>query len=210
VVSLSAQGGGEVRYTTDGSEPTASSALYAAPLPAAGAIRAALFLDGVRIGPTASWTPAALRLRHSQDLKLCNDKLGLNLEGAPGEPRRTYLINPADPCWSWPAADLAGVGRVTVAFERLPFNLGMDPAHNTVMVHPPRRPAGELEVREDSCLTDPVAVAEIPPGAPGTRSTLTLALPPRAGRHDLCFTFTGSAFEPVKALATVELGPAAP
>jgi hexosaminidase len=208
MVTLSAQGGGEIRYTTDGAEPGAASAVYASPLPATRPIRAALILDGVRIGPTASWTPAALRIRRSQELKLCNDKLGLNLEGAAGPVRRTFLINPGDPCWSWAGADLTGVGQVTVAFERLPFNLAMDPAHNTAMVHPPRRPAGELEVRQDSCLSDPIAVAAVPPGAPGTRSVLSLKLPPRTGRHDLCFSFTGMSFDPVKALERVELGPA--
>lgn len=208
LVTLSAQGGGEIRYTTDGTEPGPASAAYAAPLPATAPIRAALFLDGARIGPTTAWTPAALRLRSSQELKLCNDKLGLNLEGAPGPVRRTFLINPADPCWIWTGADLTGVRQVTVSFERVPFNLAMDPAHNTVMVHPPRRRAGELEVRQDTCLSDPIAVAAAPPGAPGARSALTLKLPPRTGRHDLCFSFTGMTFDPVKALDRVELGPA--
>jgi hexosaminidase len=208
LVTLSAQGGGEIRYTTDGTEPGAASTAYAAPLPAATPIRAALFLGGARVGPTTTWTPAALRIRKSQDLKLCNDKLGLNLEGAAGPVRRTFLINPADPCWTWTGADLTGVGQVTVAFERIPFNLAMDPGHNTVLIHPPRRPGGELEVREDSCISDPVAVAAVPPGPPGARHVLTLKLPPRAGRHDLCFSFTGMTFEPVKALERVELGPA--
>jgi hexosaminidase len=207
-VTFAAQGGGEIRYTTDGTEPGVASSAYAAPLPATGPIRAALFLDGARIGPTTTWTPAALRLRRSQELKLCNDKLGLNLEGAAGPVRRTFLINPADPCWTWTGAELTGVGQVTAAFERVPFNLAMDPAHNTVMVHPPRRPGGEFEVREDSCLSDPVAVAPLPAGGPGTRSVLTLKLPPRTGRHDLCFSFTGMTFDPVKALERVELGPA--
>lgn len=208
VVTLAAQRGGEIRYTTDGTEPRATSTAYSAPLPATGPIHAALFLDGARIGPTTTWTPAALRVRRSQELKLCNDKLGLNLEGAPGPVRRTFLINSADPCWTWPAADLTGMGQVTVAFERIPFNLAMDPAHNVVTVHPPRRPGGEFEVREDSCLSDPIAVGSVPPGPPGARSVLTLRLPPRTGRHDLCFSFTGMTFDPVKALERVELGPA--
>ncbi|THD80530.1 MAG: beta-hexosaminidase [Phenylobacterium sp.] len=210
-ITLTTQAGlGEIRYTTDGSAPSAASALYATPLPAAGSLRAALFLDGAQIGPVAAWDATLLRTRVSQDLRLCNEKLSLNLEGPPGATRRTYLVNPADPCWVWPGASLDGARSVTVAFARLPFNIGLDPGHDSVIVHPPRRPAGELEVRQDSCLADPIAVVPVPPGGAGARSVVTLKLPPRTGRHDLCVSFTGLTFDPVLAVERLQLGPAAP
>ncbi len=73
-VTLSAEPGAEVRYTTDGSEPTAASALYGEPFDFAtpttlkarafrtgfvpSAVATARFLDTVHAGPAAS-SPAS-------------------------------------------------------------------------------------------------------------------------------------------------------
>ena len=145
--------------------------------------------------------PGLGRRRMSQELKLCNDKLALNLEGPD---HRTYLTNPQDACWIWPAADLTGVRRLEIGFARLPFVFGLDPAHNTAVVRPPRAPGGEVEVR-DGCTSDPIAVAPIPPA--GGATTVTLDLPPRQGPHDLCVVFTASSFDPMLALDHIELAP---
>ena len=145
--------------------------------------------------------PGLGRRRASQELKLCNDKLALNLEGAGG---RTYLTNPQEGCWIWPAAELTGVTRLEVGFARLPWVFGLDPAHNTAVVRPPRAPGGEVEVR-DGCVSDPIAVAPLPPA--GAPPSVTLALPPRTGPHDLCVVFTASSFDPVLALDHIQLEP---
>jgi hexosaminidase len=71
---------------------------------------------------------------------------------------------------------------------------GLDAGHNSVVVHPPRQPAGELEVRQDTCLSDPIAVAP---------------LPARPGRHDLCLTFTALTFDPLLAVDWAGLAPPA-
>ena len=145
---------------------------------------------------------ASDRRRASQELKLCNDKLALNLEGPD---HRTYLTNPQDSCWIWPAAALDGIDRLTVRFARLPFLFALDPAHNSVVVRPPRAPGGEVEVRQDGCLSDPIAVAPVPP--PGGPSALSLLLPARTGRHDLCVLFTHAGYDPMLALESLELAP---
>lgn len=213
-VGLASQLGlGEVRYTTDGSEPGPASAVYGeafqVKLPAR--VRAAAYLDSVRLGPVADrrLDPTSIRRRASQQLKLCNERLMLNLEGvATGEENgRTYLVNPQDACWIYAGADLSGVESLRVALGRLPFNFGLDAGHNSVVVHPPRQPGGELEVRQDNCLSDPIAVAALPPGSAGGHSELSLALPPRSGRHDLCFTFTSQGFDPLLAIDWVQLAP---
>jgi hexosaminidase len=212
-VTLARQAGpGDVRYTADGSEPTGASPRYDAPftVPLPSEVRAALFLKGVRAGPVAAQRvdAGAARRRASQDLRLCNPGLALNLEGeADAAGPHAYLTNPQDACWIYPAADLTGVEALTVTFARLPFNFSLDAGHNTVTLHPPRQSAGELEVREDGCQTDPVAVAAVPPGAPGVRGEIRLALPPRTGLHDLCFSFTAAAIDPMLALDVVQLEP---
>lgn len=213
VTLASALGVGEVRYTTDGSEPQAGSPGYTQPFAVAlpARVRAAAFLDGRRLGPAAvaALDAASIRRRTSQQLRLCNEKLQLNLEGPPGAggAGRTYLVNPQDGCWIYPAADLDGVAGLSVGFARLPFLFGLDAGHNSVVVHPPRTPGGELEVRRDGCLSDPIAVAPLPPGGPGEAREVSVTLPPLAGRHDLCFTFTAAGFDPLLALDWVQLAP---
>ena len=118
-----------------------------------------------------------------------------------------YLTNPQDACWIYAGADLTGVERLTVAFGRLPFNFGLDAGHNSIILHPPRTRGGELEVRQDSCTSDPIAVAAVTPQAVGTHSELSLSLPARSGRHDLCFTFTSTGFDPMLAVDWVQLTP---
>jgi hexosaminidase len=199
---------GEVRYSLDGAAPTARSTLYSDPFPATygSAVQAALFLDGERLGPVAMRRLEAVTVqrRASQTLKLCNPGLALNLEGVPDAAgQHAYLTNPQDACWIYPAVDLAGVRHVTVSFARLPWNFSLDAGHNTVTLHPPRQPTGELQVRLDGCTTDPVAVVALPPGAPGARSTLVVALPSRNGVHDVCFDFTSNAVDPMPAIDTV-------
>ncbi|HEX4710754.1 family 20 glycosylhydrolase [Phenylobacterium sp.] len=213
-VTLASQPGlGEMRYTTDGSEPGPASQLYAqgfaVKLPAR--VRAAVYLEGARLGPIADerLDAASIRRRASQQLRLCNDKLQLSLEGARTADGRSpaYLVNPQDACWIYAGADLTGIERLTVAFARLPFNFGLDAGHNSVILHPPRQPAGELEVRQDSCLSDPIAVAALPSGTVGSRAEVSLPLPVRSGRHDLCFTFTSLSFDPLLAIDWVQLAP---
>lgn len=213
VVLTSQVGLGDLRYTTDGSDPVLTSPLYTeafqVSLPAQ--VRAAAYLDGTRLGPVSDrrLDAASIRRRASQQLRLCNDKLALNLEGAAvsGRPDPAYLINPQDACWIYQAADLTGIQHLTVGFTRLPFNFGLDAGHNSVILHPPRTPGGELEVRQDSCVTDPIAVAAVAPQAVGTHSELSLSLPARVGRHDLCFTFTSLGFDPMLAMDWVQLSP---
>jgi hexosaminidase len=86
---------------------------------------------------------------------------------------------------------------------------GLDAGHNSVVVHPPRQPAGELEVRQDTCLSDPIAVAPLPPGPTGGQDQLTVPLPARPGRHDLCLTFTALTFDPLLAVDWAGLAPPA-
>jgi hexosaminidase len=207
-VTLSSQAdGGEIRYTLDGSAPSTASPLYTAPLAAQapGQVKATVFVDGAQ-GPVSGrqLTAGSIRRRQSQELRLCNDKLALNLEG-PGQGHPAYLTNPQEGCWIYPAADLDGVKRLEVGFTRLPFVFGLDPAHNTAVVRPPRTPGGELEVRQDGCLSDPIAVAPVPP--PGGATSIAVDLPPRTGRHDLCVLFTSSGFDPMLVLDHIQIEP---
>jgi hexosaminidase len=207
---------GQIRYTTDGADPTPASLLYDLPvaLPLPTTLKAAAFRDGVAISPVAAQSFDALSVRHrsSQELTLCSDKVGLNLEGQwPVDgPRPVFMVDIMNPCWIDQGVDLTGIRTLQVSVGRVPFNfqLGKDLAN--IPLRPPATPEGELEVRLDGCDGAPIAVLPLAPaaGRPG-QTTLTGALPPLSGAHDLCFTFTAKRLDPMWVIDWIQLVPAA-
>jgi hexosaminidase len=150
--------------------------------------------------------------RHmSQDLKTCTDKLVLSLEDdAPIEgARAVFLIDIMNPCWIFPAAELAPASRLTVAVGQVPFNFQIGKDIEAIKLNPPRTAAGELEVRLDSCDGDPVAVLPLAPAADNDSVTELppVAVPGARGRHDLCFRFTQRTLDPMWAIDWVQLLP---
>ena len=204
VVRLANQVGLPVRYTTDGSEPLATSPLAAGPLtvPLGTTIRAASFAGGEAVSPVAVRTldAAALRFRVSQQLQPCSDRVVLNLAG-PGGP---FLTDIMDACWRWPAADLDGIGAITVGAAVLPFNFQLGDQASTVTLRPPATAAGELVVRLDTCTGPVVATLPLSGVRPGAVVPLTAPLA-ATGRHDLCLAMTASRPDPLHVLGWVRL-----
>jgi hexosaminidase len=217
ILSNQTQGAtGEIRYTLDGSDPSAESARYVSPLAAAfGAeLRAAAFVGTEQA--SRSW---ALRLdahtdrrRNSHDLEQCSDRIGLLLEpgaltgsGAANPPLAIDIMNP---CWIDRAVDLSSGPRIVAAVAPLPFNyeIGADTAK--IRVGDARTPAGELEVHIDGC--DQPAIATLPlAAAAGNTGVTTLAaqqLPAVPGRHDVCLRFARPQLDPQWALDWIEIG----
>ncbi|HJU39875.1 MAG TPA: family 20 glycosylhydrolase, partial [Tahibacter sp.] len=153
-----------IRYTLDGSEPTAQSGAYTAPFDAgnATAVRAAAFVDGVRM---AEARPIALdadaqRTRDSAQLKPCRDNgLILRLEDdAPvAGPRPVYTVDIFDACWLWPQAPLDGVARIAAEVGNLPYNFQLWRDIKNVVVRKPANADGELVVLLDGCDGKPWA-----------------------------------------------------
>ncbi|MDB5457951.1 MAG: beta-hexosaminidase, partial [Caulobacter sp.] len=207
---------GEIRYTTDGAEPTTASPLYAAPLTlkAGTALRARTFVDGQPLGRARAVAvdPAALLTRTSHQLKACTDKLTLSLEDdapATGE-RAVFLIDLFNPCWLWTDADLSRGTRLTARVGQVPFNFQVGADKAKIALRTPATPEGELEVRLDRCDGERIAV--LPLGAAADNpalSTLTGVLAARPGRHDLCLAFTARSVDPTWALDRVTLTPGA-
>jgi len=217
VLSNQAQGAiGEIRYTLDGSEPSAESARYATPLAIAidTELRAAAF-----VGTEQASRPWALRLdaqtalrRHSHDLERCSDRIGLLLE--PGAHAGSRAANPRlaidimNPCWIDRAVDLSSGPRIAAAVAPLPFNyeIGADAAK--VRVGDARTPEGELEVHVDGCGEPAIATLPLA-AAVGNASVTILAaqrLPAIPGRHDVCLRFARPHLDPQWALDWIEIG----
>ncbi len=217
-IALSNQLGlGQIRYTTDGSAPSAASPVYAKPLPATPPmrVRAATFADRREVSPILDQTlaPAASERRTSQELALCTTKLALDLEApmAVQGVRPVYLIDIMNPCWTWPAADLTGVGSLTVSVGRLPFNFQLGADLAKIVLRPPTTDQGELEVRTDGCAGDLLASAPLKRASLGAGpAAMTIAIPPHTGRHDLCLSFTGKSVDPMWAVGSVQMNPATP
>jgi hexosaminidase len=216
-VTLSNQVALPIRYTLDGSDPTAKSPLYRDPLqlPVPSMLRAATFLDGRHVGDaqTRELTRANLLRRSSAALKQCSGKLTLRLEDdAPAAgPRAFFDVDLFDPCWIFERAPLDGITAIAVAVGQLPYNFQLQKDAANIVPRPvPQSPGGELLVRIDSCAGATLATLPLGPalGNPAV-TTLETSLPARIGAHDLCFVFSGRGIDPLWAIDHVQLVPAA-
>jgi hexosaminidase len=208
---------GDIRYTTDGSEPSTASTAYTGPMTLSlpTRLRAAAFRDGAPVSPVADAAIDALTIRHrtSEQLKLCAGKLALNLEddGPVDGPRAVFMVDILEPCWIYERADLTRIAGLAVSVGQLPFNFQIGADRDKIVLHPPKTPDGELEVRLDTCAGELIASLPLPPATASTGvTTLAAALPPRVGAHDLCFTFTSRRLDPMWAVNWVQLIPAEP
>ena len=191
----------EVRYTVDGSVPTAASPRYEGPLqlqlPAR--VQAAAFHAGRPLAAARSWSWDAQSLlsRSDEQLDVCPElgTLLLRLEDdgpADGE-RAIFDTTIFYPCWQWSAARMDGIGSVKVRAGRIPyyFQLAHDESHRRF--EPARSAHGELDVHADGCGGERIGSVVLP-AAPGADGFVELEVPlatPLAGRQDLCLRFTG-------------------
>jgi hexosaminidase len=215
-VGLSSQSGfGAIRYTTDGSAPTVASAHYAQPLSFAAnaptTLRAATFApDGFELAAPRAQVidAAALLTRNSDQLAPCTNQLVLRLEddrpldGA----RPVYKVDIENMCWLWNGAPLDGVRRIALTVGNLPWNFALWTDAAKVVVRPSATPAGELQVRLDSCTGPLLAALPLAPAAQTKlQTTLTAASPAARGDHALCIIATGDPRTGLWAVDTVRL-----
>lgn len=204
-VALSNQTGfGTLRYTTDGSAPTAVSPRYVGPLvfPVRDKqmLRAAAFApDGLALSaPRAQLLDAGTLLdRDGSQLAACSDhsdamRLGGNLSVQGGRP--VYKVDVGNMCWRWQQVPLGGIRQVSLTVGRVAWRFG-DEAQGAI-VRPKASAAGEFEIHADSCSGPLLATLPLAPAAYASASgqtTLTAILAARqdAGVRDLCIFATG-------------------
>jgi hexosaminidase len=207
---------GTIRYTTNGSVPGMDSARYVHPLSFASAkttmLKAATFAtDGFELAAPRTRTidAAALLTRNSDQLDTCGDpQIVLRLEDdRPLDgPRPVYQMDIANMCWQWQDAPLDGIKRIALTVGNLPWNFALWTDDKGVVVRPKTTPAGEIQIREDTCSGPLLATL---PLAPATRTklqtTLTASIPPTAGQHTLCMFATGDPHDGLWAIGKVRL-----
>lgn len=189
---------GDIRYTTDGSEPVATAAVYTQPLtlPAGSIVRAATFApDGGALAAVRSLSldESTLWSRDGSALETCSGEPPSRLQGAaPARgPSPVYAVEIGNACWMWPAANLQGARRVVVTAEKLPWRYG-DEARGAMV-----RATGDadaIEVHASRC--DGPRLATLPlghalSGAGPLRREARLAAPVAADVRALCVFATG-------------------
>jgi hexosaminidase len=196
-VTLSSQTGfGKIRYTTDGTPPTAQSPQYTAPFDVTvpSTVQAITFVNGFGVsGPRSEAIDAKSLLRRSSDqLSTCSDKLPIRIESPTlvDGVRPVYKVDIMDTCWMWKGVKLDGRYGVAISVNRLPYNYALWKDAAKVVSRKAKSRDGEIEIHQDTCdgpklTTIPLAKAK------GGVATVDGILPKREGTHDLCIVITG-------------------
>lgn len=213
-VTLSNQVESDIRYTLDGREPTAASALYRAPLnlPLPTLLRARPFRGDQALPSTNVFNldRHTVRRRTDTQLKLCSENIALSLEDdAPADgSRAVFLTDIQNPCWVYEDAPLDGVTAIEIDVGQIPFNFQIGRDIERIRFRPPATPAGEMEVRTGTCAGERIAVLPLGPAADNPAVTrLRAPILPRQGRTDLCITYTARGPDPMWAIDAVQLVP---
>ncbi|MBU8977061.1 family 20 glycosylhydrolase [Lysobacter sp. MMG2] len=209
---------GVLRYTLDGSEPTAQSPQYTHPLelPLPTTVKANAYVDGRALAATRTFAldTRSVLARSSNRLRACKGDLLLRMEDdapaqADGE-RQLLTADVFDPCWIYDDAPLDGIATLQVRVGQLPHNFQLWKDSKLVVTRPAKIEGGALEVRLGSCEGEPIAVLPLAPARKSAGlTTLEAPLPTQAGRHDLCFTFASGEYNPMWVVDEVTLLPAA-
>jgi len=219
-VALATQAGaGTIRYTLDGSVPTARARAYAAPLSLTPGttIRAAAFgPDGAALATARDFATsrAALMTRDASQFTACPlGALGLRVplssEATANAP--AFNANIFDTCTAYPAAPLSLSEGFTVEVARLPRHYGLAHDATKVRQHYNVTPYGELVLTAGCPVTDgpkrPVlATFPLPdPASAPNRFRFTGTLPAGLADGDICMQFTSPTSDPFYAVERMQL-----
>ena len=206
---------GTIRYTLDGSVPTAASPVYAQPLTVktGTVIRAATFgTSGTLLSaPRAFGTSvASLLATGTNGLSACTGGIELRFGLTPDAPEfaPAYNSNIFDACLVWRNAPLSAARGFTIDVARLPRNLGLAHDFTKVKAYYPATRFGELVVRATGCDATPIATFPLPdPATAPNRFSFSDKLPESTSDGDLCMTFTAPNSDPIYVVGGVQLRP---
>ncbi len=215
-VKLSNQTGfGEIRYTLDGTTPTAESTAYTQPLqvPLPNTLIANAFADGHALAKPRNYRidASALRTRDAEKLATCR-KQGLVLRLEDDEPlegeRAVVPVDIGGPCWLWKQASLDGIASLRSEVVDLPYNFQFGGESAAAA---PSVASGEpvaLQVFAGECEGAPLASATVAQ-TDAAVERVEIPLPQDSGARDLCLKFSGDHRRVLWAIDRIELLPAA-
>jgi hexosaminidase len=209
----------DIRYTIDGSAPTAHSPAYPGvlTLPVPTELKAMTFFNGKPLAdkPSAwNFDAASLLTRTDKTLAQCpqGGRLLLRLEDdnpLDGALRDNFDVTIFNPCWLWEDAQLQDIASFKIRAGRIPYNFGLlkeDEAKR--LYRKPKARYGEFEVRA-GCEGRVLASVPLPQN-PGKDGFIELQAPLRVGAEqitDLCMTFSGDTRPQMWVLDRIELQP---
>jgi hexosaminidase len=204
---------GTLRYTLDGTVPTAGSRAYDGPFAAdlGTTVTATAFdTEGRPLAAPRSrrFDEEALLSWSNDQLGACpNEDLGLRVPLHPDAPvtQEVYNINVFDSCWIVPNAPLTRVTHITVDAASLARNYALAHDADRVVTRPSRTSFGELQVLLDGCNGPSLADIPLPETNAGQRYVLSTHVSAPQGVHDLCLRFTGSKALPMPAIGSLHL-----
>lgn len=209
---------GNIRYTTDGSEPTTSSPLYSKPIKVSfgDRVRSATFDDQGRVlAKTRDYTPTEekLRTRISGEFRTCyGGDFGLRvpLTADSGAQSPVYDIDIFHDCFVYPEAEMSGISSLKIDKARLARNYALAHEAHMVKSYPWESKFGDLVVYLDKCESgeEVARVALENPAVSPNQNQLTIPLEKDIqGEHDLCFLFASPLDGPFHAIGSVTLQP---
>ena len=214
-VALATQAGaGVIRYTLDGTPPTAASAVYSGSVgvDVGGTIRAVAFAaDGHPLAAVRRFDAgsAALLTRGSSDMVECpKGKIGqrvpLTADQTSAAP--ALNVNIFDTCTQYPAAPLDIAGGFTADVDVVARNYGLAHEVSALREHYNVTPFGELVIRAGGCDGDVVATFPLPdPATAPQRLHFAGSLPRAGGDRDLCMLFTAPLAGPFYTVERMQL-----
>jgi hexosaminidase len=203
----------DIRYTIDGSEPSAGSPAYKSPFPLTLPVelRASVFVDGKPLTKATDrkLDAASLLTRSDEELAMCTGALMLRLEDdGPREGERAiFNADIFNPCWEWKSADLDGINSIEVRAGRMPYYFQLAHDEPARKFKPAKTANGELEIRA-GCEGKVLATLPMQ-AAPDADGFLTLKAPlgKVASPQNLCIFFTGDTRPAMWVLDRVTLQP---
>jgi hexosaminidase len=205
---------GTIRYTLDGSVPTATSPTYSEPL----AVKTGTVIKAATFGSSGTLLSAprafdtsvpALLSTGTTGLSACTGGIELRFGMTPDAPgfAPAFNSNIFDGCLVWRKAPLSAARGFTIQVARLPRNLGLAHDFSKVKDYYPSTRFGELVVRATGCNGAPVATFPLPdPTTSPNRLSFSGELPEGTADGDLCMTFTALKSDPIYAVGNVQLG----
>ena len=211
-IALSSQSGLDIRYTLDGTAPSATSTRYTEPVTVRfpTRLRAATFHSDKPLAGAIDRIVdgRSVRRRSDEELKTCTDKVRLALEDdypARG-PRAVFVTDIFNPCWIYEKAPLTGATQIAIDVGQVPFNFQIGKDIEQIRLRPPATASGEFEVRSGGCDGERIAVLPLAPAQANPGVTRLVAPIARSeGVHDLCISYTATGVNPMWAIDTVKL-----